>query len=120
MNALEGECSCFREISINVNKLLAVLLLYIFSVFFILHFAVGYLLLDLSFFILMLLLYFRLFINPVNKAIIFVFRAFLNHFKHTISIFVIIIIEENVIYALLSFAYSFTILHYNFCSFRFY
>ena len=36
MNALEGECLFFREISINVNKLLAVLLLpvYLFIRFF--------------------------------------------------------------------------------------
>ena len=42
----------------------------------------------INFFILMLLLYFSLFIDHVNKSIIFVFRAFNHHFKNTISIFI--------------------------------
>ena len=90
MNVLEGECFCLCEISINVDKLLAVLFLYVFIHYFILHFVVGCLLLNLSFFILMLLLYFCLFINHVSKFIIFVFGAFVYHFKNTISIFITI------------------------------
>ena len=35
----------------------------------------------------MLLVYFCLFINGVNKAIIFVFGVFIYHFKNTIAIF---------------------------------
>ena len=42
----------------------------------------------IPFFILMLLLYFCLFIDHVNKLYIFVFGAFVYHFKNTISIFV--------------------------------
>ena len=93
MNALEAECFCLREISINVNKFLVVLLFYIFISFFILHFVVGFLLLNHHFFVLMLLLHICFFINHVNKSIIFVFVAFVYHFKNTISIFVRILCE---------------------------
>ena len=43
MNPFEGECLSLREISINVNKLLPVLLLpiYLLIRFFILHFVVA-------------------------------------------------------------------------------
>ena len=34
MNALEGECFCLRKTSVNVNKLFAVLFLYVFRSFF--------------------------------------------------------------------------------------
>ena len=44
-----------------------------------------------SFFILMLLLYFCLFVDLVNKPILFVFVAFVYHFKNTITIFVTIL-----------------------------
>ena len=70
LNTLEAECFCLHEISINVNKLLAVLLL-------LLYVYICFLLLNLPFFILMLLLYFSLFIDHVNKFIIFVFGAFI-------------------------------------------
>ena len=51
---------------------------------------VVYFLTSFYFFILILLLYFCLLINHVNKPIIFVFRAFVHHFKNTISIFLTI------------------------------
>ena len=89
--ALEGECFCLREISINVNKLLALLLLHFFIRFFILHFVLDCLLLN------SLLLYFSTdFINDVNKPIIFVSGAFVDHFKNTISIFVTILFHNRV------------------------
>ena len=59
-----------------------------FYPFFILQFVVECLLLNLPFFILILLLYFCLFINHGNKSISFVFGAFGFHFMNTISIFV--------------------------------
>ena len=65
---------CLREISINVNKSLAVLLLLVY--FFI------------SLFILLLLLYFCLFVDHVNEFTVFVFGAFVYYFKNTISMFV--------------------------------
>ena len=90
-----------REISINVNKLLAVLLLPVFlSAFFILHFVVACLFLyPLLFYFskLMLLLYFCLFFDHVNKPIIFVFEAFV---YQTIFFFqnqkVVLVFGENV------------------------
>ena len=106
INALEGECFCLREISFNVNQLLALLLLHVFIRYFILYFVVGYLFICLSGIfllhfvaaclflcpllfnlILMLLLYFCLFINHVNKVIIL--GAFAYYVKKIISIFVI-------------------------------
>ena len=78
------------EICINVNKLLAVLLLpvYLFYPFFLYcTLIVACLLLNPRYFILTLLLYFCLFVDYVNKFIIFVFGAFFNHFKNTFSIF---------------------------------
>ena len=93
MKALEGECLQFHEISIILNKLLAGLLLpvYLFIRFF--YTAPCYCLFtSLSpFFILMLLLYFCLFVDHINKPIIFAFEAFVYHFKNTISIFVTIL-----------------------------
>ena len=91
MNALEGECFCLREIPINVPKLLAVLLLpvYLFVRFFILHFVGAYLLFN-PLFLMMLLLYFYLFLDHVNKPTIIVIGAFVFYFKNTISIFVTI------------------------------
>ena len=91
MNALEGECLCLRERSINVNNLLEVLLL---AVLFICYFFMLILLLLVYFFItlffiLMLLLYFCLFVDQVNKRFIFLFGAFVYHFKNIIFIFVI-------------------------------
>ena len=91
MNAHERGCFCLHEISIKVNKLLALLLLHVFIRFFILHFVVGCLLVNsLLFFQPLLLLYFCLFINHVNKPNIFVFWAFVYYFKNTISFFVTI------------------------------
>ena len=78
MNALEEECFCLREITINVHKLLAVLLLYVFVYFFILDFFVGCLLLNIPFY------------THLNIPIIFVFLSFVYYFKNTISIFVTI------------------------------
>ena len=82
MNTLEGEYLCLREIPINVNKLLAVLLLH---VLFICYFLYCTLLLFVYFFI---LFYFCLFIDHINKLIIIVFAACVYHFKNTISIFI--------------------------------
>ena len=84
--SVEGKCVCLREISINANKLLLLLLflyvyvvlavllqhVYLFISFFILHFVVACLLLN-SFFILILLLYFCLFVVHVNLTDIFGF-----------------------------------------------
>ena len=67
MNALEGECLCFSEISKNVTNLLAVLRLILSP-----------------FFTLMLLLYAHLFVDYVNKSIIFVFWAFVYNFKNIV------------------------------------
>ena len=64
MNALEGECFCLREISPNIHKLLALLLLVFTSSFPFIYF----------------LFYFTYFI--------LVFAAFVYYFKNTISIFV--------------------------------
>ena len=90
INTLRGECLCLREIYINVNKLLAVLLLLVYPLFF-----YCTLLLPakffIPFFILMLLPYFCLFVVHVNKTIILVFEAFVYHFKNTIFIFVTIL-----------------------------
>ena len=83
------EGKALREISINVNKLFAVLYAFI-RFFFILNFVIVCLLPNIPFFIMMLLLYFCLYIKHVNKSITFVFKAFVYHFKSTISIFVII------------------------------
>ena len=47
------------------------------------------------FFLIMLLLYFCLFINYVNKSTTFVFGAFVCHFKNTISIFVTICMAND-------------------------
>ena len=58
MNALEGECLCLCEKSININKLLAVWLL---PVYFFIYFLM-----------LMLLLHLCLFVDHVNKPIILV------------------------------------------------
>ena len=83
MNALVWEC--FREISINVNKLFIMYFVYIRPC----RIVVACLFLcPLSFGIKTLLLYFCLFVNHVNKPIIFVFTAFVYYFKNTISIFV--------------------------------
>ena len=71
-----NECLCLCEIFINLNKLLAVLLLPVYFLS--------------SSFILMLLLYFCLFVGYISKPIIFVFGAFIYNFYNTISIFVTI------------------------------
>ena len=72
---LKENTLCLREISINVNKLLALMLLPVLLIryFFILHFVVA-----------------CLFVKHVNEPIIFVFGTFVYHFKNTISIFVTI------------------------------
>ena len=90
MCALEEEYICLREISINVNKLLAVLLL---PVLFIRYYTALCCCLFASlspfiFFFILMLLYFCLFVDHVNKPINFVFGAFFYNFKNTISIFV--------------------------------
>ena len=117
INALEGECLCLLEISINVNKSLAELLLRVYLFFrlsLILLFVVAFLLLNpffilmlllvyffISFFILMLL-YFSLFVYHVNKPIIFIFGAFVKminktaeqqQIKNSISIFVTLCLQ---------------------------
>ena len=70
MNALDGECFCFLKISINVNKLLALLLFHVLSVFLYctLLLVVNFLM-PFYFFFLRMLLYFCLFINHVNKPL---------------------------------------------------
>ena len=90
MNALEGGCLCLREISINVNKLLTVLLLPVYCLipFFVLMQLLVYFF--IAFFILMLLQYFCLLVDHVNQPI-FVFGASVYHIKNTISIFVTIL-----------------------------
>ena len=68
MNALAVECLCLHEISIHVNKLLVVLLLFLYC---------NLLLLDyflIPFFILMLLPYFCLSVDHVNKSIVLLFE----------------------------------------------
>ena len=114
-----------------VYFILAVLLLpvYLFIRFFILHFVVAYLLLYLLLFLYwcccymretrsiilaeglqwtimyvrMLLLYFCLFVDHVNKSIIFVFEAFVFHSNNTISIFVTLLFLLNNTIACLKF-----------------
>ena len=73
------QCLCLLEISINVNKLIAVLLLPVYFL--------------IPFFILMLLPYFCLFVDHVNKPIIFVFGIFVYHFKNITFMFVTIYSE---------------------------
>ena len=103
VNALGGEYLCLRKISINVNKLFIVIFVFyllcpcsvvvacllVYPIFLYTDVVVDCFLLY-SFFILMLLLYFCLFIDHVNKPIMFVFGAFLCHFNNTIFIFVTI------------------------------
>ena len=105
MSELDGECLLIREIFIFVNKSLAVLLL---PVLFIRYFLYSAFLLPVYFlitlfllfywccclftslppyFILKLLLYFCLFVDHVNKPIIFVFGAYIYHLRNTISTF---------------------------------
>ena len=73
---------------------------YIYPLFFILYYCtlllLVYFFMPFYFFILMLLLYFCLIVDLVNKPIIFVFGAFVYHFKKTISIFVTILTPLNV------------------------
>ena len=100
MNELEEECLCLREISIDVNKLLAVLMWPIY--FFILHFVVACLLLNPLFLLMLLLLIYLLFIPffilmLLYFCLFFVYyllRAFVYHFKKTISIFVTIFFQN--------------------------
>ena len=88
MHLKEG-CLCLREIFIIVNKWLALVLLPVLLIGYFLYCTLllpVYSLIPL--FILMLLLYFCLIIDHVNKSIIFVFGAFIYDFKNSISIFV--------------------------------
>ena len=68
------------------------MLVYLFIRYFILHILYAY---NYIFFILTLLLYFYLFVNHVNKPIVFVFGAFVYHFKNSISIFVTIFFSNK-------------------------
>ena len=106
MNALEEECLCLCDILINVNKLLAVLLLsvYLFIYFFYAALCCCLFTSSFPFFILMLLLYFCLFIDHVNKQIIFVFGAFVYQLNNTISIMVTIWISTNLLHYSVLFA----------------
>ena len=96
MNAFGGGgCLWLYDISINVNKLLAVLLLpvYLF-IRFLYTVLCCCLFTSLSpVFKLMLLLYFCLLVDHVNKPISFVFGTFVYHFKNTVSIFVTLFIQ---------------------------
>ena len=91
------ECTCMRMSSRNLFKCKQV----VYCVFclrlslqsccclFIWLYAIFIYLGHLIFFILMLLLYYKhLFVNRVNKSIIFVLWAFVYHFKKIITIFV--------------------------------
>ena len=91
MNALVGECFWLREIFINVNKLLALMLFHIRFLYCTLLLVVYFLIPFLFFLVPTLLLYICLFDNLVNKLIIFVFGAFAYNFKNTISIFVMVL-----------------------------
>ena len=78
VNTLDGECLALREISINVNNLLAVLLLPV-NLF-------------ICFFTPMLLLYFCQVVDHVNKLIIIVLGAFVYNFNNTISVFEVAVV----------------------------
>ena len=90
------------KISINVNKLfivyfvhvrlcrVVVTCLFVYPLFYTALCCCLFISLFPYFFILMLLLYFCLFINHVNKPFIFVFEALVYYFKNTIFIFVTI------------------------------
>ena len=76
MNSLKGEFICLREFSINVYKLLGVFLLPVLFIRYLILYCTLLLLVYFCapfFFLLMLLLYFCLFINHINKPIIFSF-----------------------------------------------
>ena len=109
MNALEVEWLCLHEISINVSKLLAVLLLpvYLFISFFILHFVIACLLFNLLFytdvvvacllfyplFMLMLLLLFYFFISFfLILSLLLYFCLFADHVNNS----TIILFTRNV------------------------
>ena len=86
MNALEGEC-----LSRNLCKckqvarsVIVLACLFVYPLFY----TALCCCLFTSFFILLLLVYFCLFVDHVNRPTIFVFDAFVYHFKNTISIFV--------------------------------
>ena len=92
MNALEGECLCLCEMSINVYRFFMLLLFEYFVyvclgsviVACLLVYSLVYTevvdacLLSYPFFILRLLVYFCLFVDHVNKSRIFNFRTFLS------------------------------------------
>ena len=108
----EGKFLRLRKISINLNKLLAVLLLpvYLFirlflfctlllSVYFLIpYFSILMLLMFVYFFIfvfiLILLLYFCFFVDHVNKLIVFIIWVFVYHFKNTICILLTLYLEH--------------------------
>ena len=115
MNALEGECLCLREISINVNKLLAVLLLrvYLFICFFTycilllpVYFLIPFVYTDV---VVACLLLYPIFYTDIvaiffvhslimYTSLLFLFLKLLfTIFKNTISIFVIIYKKKNII-----------------------
>ena len=97
------EWECLREISININKLLIVCFVYVrpcrVVVACLFVYPLFYTALCCCLFLCPLIfLYwccwyiFCLFINHVNKPIIFVFGTFVYHFKNTISIFATILL----------------------------
>ena len=86
MNAHEGEYLCFREVFININKLLigSLVSVYFFHPFYYIPLC-CYLFTSQSFFFILMLLLIRycLFVDHISKSINFVY-----HFKNTISILV--------------------------------
>ena len=108
MNAFKGECLCLCETPININKLFIVM--FVFCLRCPCSVVVVRLLVDplflhctlllpvyffIRFFILMLLLYFCLFVNHVNKPIIFVFGALVYHFNNAFPLRIIMIESSN-------------------------
>ena len=93
MDAFEGKFflptrNIFQRKQVACSVVVVSFLL-VYPLLFILHFVVAYLLLN-SLFKLMLLIYFCLFIDQVNKSIVFVIGACVYDFKKSISIFVTI------------------------------
>ena len=83
MNAFEGEYLCLCEISLNVNKFIAVLLLAVLFIRYLFFFFL-YCTLLLLVYIFIPCLYFCLFVDHVSNTIIY--GAFVCHFKNTISV----------------------------------
>ena len=80
-NALEGKCLYLLKVPINVNKSFTLLLL----VFFVYICTCKVVVARLLIYLLMLLLYFCLFVDHVNKFVVFVFGIFVYHFNNTMQ-----------------------------------